>query len=177
MVTGAPRLVSVSATGVQANGASSAPAISADGRFVVFSSRANNLIRPRVTHVRDVFIHNPATGVTRLVSQSSAGVEGNQGSVAPALSPNGRFVVFVSAAWNLVRNDKVGTQDVFVRDLTAGTTHLVSRAADGGLENGRSGHPAVTAGSRWIVFGSAARNLVTGDGNGFWDVFARGPYA
>ena len=118
--------VSVTSTGGQANGASSDPAISADGRYVAFVSRATNLVAGDTNGVRDVFVHDRQTGATTRISVNSSENQGNAESLAPSLSADGRYVAFASSASNLVTGDTNSTSDVFVRDRQAGTTTRVS---------------------------------------------------
>ena len=107
--------ISISSAGAEGNGRSSYPAISADGRFVVFESDASNLVGGDTNGVRDIFVRDRSTGKTTLVSRSSAGVQGNGGSLAAAISADGRFVVFESDASNLVGGDTAGVRDIIVR--------------------------------------------------------------
>ncbi len=109
-------------------------------------------------------------GTTR-VSRSTDGVQGNAASGGPAISDNGRFVAFGSAATNLVAGDTNGVADVFVRDRKSGTTTRVSVSSGGGQGNASSGGPAISGDGRYVAFGSSASNLVAGDANGTFDVF------
>jgi Tol biopolymer transport system component len=118
----------------------------------------------------------PASAQSRereCVSVNSLGVEGDGPSDQPALSGDGRFVAFRSAATNLVRGDRNGVRDVFVHDCATETTERVSVASDGGDPDGPSGAPAFSADGRFVAFESDARNLVHGDTNGCTDVFVR----
>ena len=127
--TGDTTLITRSAAGGPADGGSVRPRLSADGQVVVFESQATNLTgAPDANGLADVFAHDRQTGLTTLVSQGAAG-PGNGESQAPAISPDGRIVVFHSAADNLVAEDSNGTVDVFARDRAAGTTERVSLAA------------------------------------------------
>jgi Tol biopolymer transport system component len=115
---GTTERVSVSSSGEQGNGRTLSPAISDDGRFVAFDSLADNLVDGD-TNGRwawDVFVHDRLTGVTEMVSVSSAGVQGSARSDYPDISADGRFVSFHSQASNLVSGDTNGSPDVFVRD-------------------------------------------------------------
>src|SRR5436190_5848928 len=94
--------VSVSSAGAQGNDDSFEPAISADGRFVAFSSDATNLVGGDTNGTSDIFVRDRRTHKTRRVSVSSAGAQGNDGSFSPSISADGRFVAFASDATNLV---------------------------------------------------------------------------
>src|SRR5947209_1614213 len=111
------------------------------------------------------------------VSVASDGTEGNDVSLGSALSADGRFVAFDSAATDLVAGDTNGVSDVFVHDRQTGTTERVSVASDGAQGNGSSGlvtfafPPALSADGRFVAFVSFATNLVASDTNGATDVF------
>ncbi len=170
-VTGATERVSVSSAGEQGNGDSWWRVISADGSFVAFYSYASNLVAGDTNGVPDVFVHDRVTGVTERVSVSSAGEQGNWGSINPAISANGRFVAFDSYASNLVAGDTNGDADVFVHDRATGATERVSVSSAGEQGNGESQYPAISADGRFVAFDSYASNLVAGDTNGDADVF------
>jgi Tol biopolymer transport system component len=120
------RRVSVGPAGQQANRDSSLPAISADGRFVTFTSYASNLVPGDTNNTGDVFVRDRKLQVTRRVSVGPGGQQANGGSVKPAISAHGRFVAFASSASNLVAGDTNNTTDVFVRDRKAQLTRRVS---------------------------------------------------
>ncbi len=170
---GTTRRVSVSSNGHQANGTSGELAMSADGRFVAFSSDASNLVPGDTNTQTDVFVRDRELGTTRRVSVSSAEDPGNDGSQDPAISAGGRYVVFSSYASNLVPGDTNTQYDVFVRDRKLGTTRLVnvSSTEHPGNEGGEG--PVVSAHGRFVAFTSLASNLVPGDTNGRVDVFVR----
>ena len=169
--TGVTERVSVGPDGAQADGDSSGASISADGRYVAFSSFATNLVRADGNRSEDVFVHDRLTHTTRRVSVSSRGVQGLGPSWEPRLSADGRRVVFTSRASNLVTGDRNGTTDVFVRDLGTGTTRRASAPATGGEADWFSFDPSISADGRYVGFTSAATNLVPGDTNGTDDVF------
>jgi len=164
--------VSVDSAGVEGNGFSGVPSISADGRFVAFESLASNLVANDSNGTRDAFVHDRQTGSTTRVSVDSAGVQANSSSTSPSLSSEGRFVAFSSGASNLVANDINGTNDVFVHDRLTGTTTRVSVGSDSVQANGSSGGASISADGRLIAFSSVATDLVgTSDTNGVRDVF------
>jgi Tol biopolymer transport system component len=112
--------VSLGPNGVQGNSYSRQPALSADGRFVAFSSYASNLVPGDTNDEEDVFVRDRRTGKTERVSLGPNGIQGNGdsgGIYTPALSTDGRFVAFDSEASNLVPGDTNNWQDVFVRTL------------------------------------------------------------
>src|SRR4051794_15682590 len=112
----------------------------------------------------------PPASATTLVSMGTDGAAGNSSSVMPALSGDGRFVAFTSAASNLVSSDTTG---VFVRDMGRGAISVVSVAADGAPQNFGSFNPTLSRDGRFVAFDSNASNLVAGDTNRATDVFVR----
>ncbi len=186
-------LVSVASDGTAANAASGGAAISTNGRFVAFTSKATNLIPSDTNNSADVFVRDLQTNTTTRISVASDGTErtGDSGSVlgtTPALasvpqvsiSDDGIFVAFASRA-ALVAGDTnscttsagttVNCQDIYVHDRTTGETTRVSVASDGTQADGESREPRISGDGRYIVFTSDATNLVTGDHNGLADVF------
>jgi Tol biopolymer transport system component len=170
---GTTRRTSVDSAGTQGNAPSFKPLISADGRFVAFSSLATNLVAGDTNGTTDVFVHDRLTGLTERVSVGAAGVEGNDPSTAYSISADGRFVGIYSWASNLVAGDTNSAPDCFVRDCQGGTTERASVSSNGSQAAGSSGAVVVSAEGRFVAFGSHATNLVAGDTNGTWDIFVR----
>ncbi|MCC6765882.1 MAG: PD40 domain-containing protein [Deltaproteobacteria bacterium] len=163
--TGAIERASVATGGGQSNGDSERPAISSDGRFVAFYSNATNLVAGS-NGMLQAFVRDRATGTTELVSQNSGGAAGDLPcESSPAISGDGRFVVFASDARNLVPED-VGldndVQDIFVRDRGSGTTERVSRGIGGAQPDNNSQQPDLSDDGRFVTFLSIASNLVAG---------------
>jgi Tol biopolymer transport system component len=171
--TAATTRISVSSTGSQANGTAAAPAVSADGRYVTFSSTASNLTPGHTDRSWDVFVRDLRTSTTTWVSPSALGTEGDSavGSLMSVISGNGRYVSFMSTAANLVAGDTNGVEDVFVRDLRAGITTRASVSRSGIQANAASRLPQISADGRYITFFSYASNLVAADTNQEADVF------
>ena len=163
--------VSIGSGGAQANGFSESAAISADGRYVTFISRASSLVAADTNGWGDVFVHDRQSGQTALVSVANDGTQANSENYGPAISADGRFIAFYSGASNLVSGDTNGTLDVFVRDRQTGQTGRVSVAAGGTQGTGLSADPAISADGRYVTFLSSAPNLVSGDTNEMADVF------
>ena len=105
--------VSMASDGTEANGYRSAPSLSANGRYVAFSSYASNLVAGNTNARTDAFVHDTRTGTTTRVSVTSDGTEANSGNSTPSLSADGRYVAFASAATNLVAGDTNGLLDSF----------------------------------------------------------------
>ncbi|MEQ1546885.1 hypothetical protein [Methyloglobulus sp.] len=163
--------VSVSSKGVAGPGMF--PSMSADGRYVVFESWVDSLAKGDTNNQNDVLIHDNAMHTTSLVSVSSKEIQGNAGSNKASISANGRFVVFESFADNLVPGDTNGVSDIFVRDLTAGTTKRVSVSSKGGQGDQYSGAGSATISGdgRFVAFTSLSENLVANDKKRGWDAF------
>src|SRR5215217_4323575 len=100
----------------QANNDSFSPSISANGRHVVFKSRASNLIAGDTGTFEDIFVRELQTGTTQKVSVSSSGVQANNDSWSGSISPDGTYVAFATSASNLVANDTNSQMDVFVHE-------------------------------------------------------------
>jgi Tol biopolymer transport system component len=166
-------LLSVGKAGVQANNISADPSISADGRYVAFVSLASNLGTGDTNGFLDVYVRDRKLGRTTRMSISTAGVQGNSDSYEPAISGAGRYVTFQSDATTLVAGDSNAHTDIFVRDRKLHKTVRVSVGAAGVQGDGSSYAPAISADGRSIAFTSDATNLVSGDANGFSDVFMR----
>jgi len=185
LATGKTRRLSISSRGVQAGCKgwceSTQPALSADGRFVAFESSATNLVPGDTNKLADVFVHDRRTGRTERVSVTSKGKQAgadrtNNGSNAPSISGDGRYVAFHSADSNLVPGDTNRTFDVFVHDRKTRRTTRVSVSSAGRQANGESvGAPSFSADGRYVAFNSLATNLVPGDteDNDILDVFVR----
>ena len=138
---------------------------------MAFESSATNLVPGDSNGFRDVFVRDLASGTTTLVSRSSAGAQGNNTSQLAAAPANGRYVVFMSVASNLVSGDNNTAPDIFIHDRASGQTDRVSLAIVGGEVNAASLEPSVSADGRYVAFRSFASNVVAGDVNGVADVF------
>jgi hypothetical protein len=173
LTSGLTELVSVSPSGDIGNGSSSYPLISANGRFVAFSSRASNLVSGDTNGLGDVFIRDRQTSTTERVSLSSSGRQGNHHSSLGGLSSDGRFVVINSNASNLVTNDTNEVGDVFVRDRQTSMIERISLSSMGDQGNNHSTGFSISDNGRFVTFGSWASNLVSTDTNEILDVFVR----
>jgi WD40-like Beta Propeller Repeat len=174
-----PQVVSASALGGPADGASEAPAISSGGRYVAFYSQAKNLITPAVSG--NIFVRDTCVGAANSnCSSKTLPVDLAPDGSAPngksgrqvAISGDGRFVAFVSRATNLVAGNSavsLGYWELYVRDLCVGAnapsgctphTEIISTGPEGEAANGPSTSASVSADGRFIAFVSAATNLV-----------------
>jgi Tol biopolymer transport system component len=164
---------SVDSSGIEGNGVSAGNSISADGLHVAFASSATNLVAGDTNAVDDIFVRDLQTGTTTRVSVANSGAQADNGSFSPSISGDGRYIVFSSAATNLVMGDTNLQTDIFVHDRVAGTTKRVSLGAGGAQANNSSGFPHVTPDGRYVLFFSLASNLVAGDTNAQEDTFVR----
>lgn len=171
--TGQLSRVSVGSSGSQANGASVEPVVSADGRYVSFQSVSDNLVSGDTNGVSDIFLKDVQTGQITRVSTNSSGVEAVGGSVSAAISSDGRYVAFQSAADNLVENDTNEDDDIFLKDLQTGQVTRVSTDSAGNQASSGGIVPAISGDARYVVFESNAGDLVAGDTNGAFDIFLK----
>jgi len=155
------------------NASSSFPAISGDGNVVAFSSTASNFVAGDTNGVFDIFVCTRSSGVIERVSLTSSGAQGDGDSILPAINTDGSVIGFKSTADNMVAGDTNGVVDVFVRDRTAGTTERITVNFNGGNSDDGSFRPSLSGDGRYVVFGSAATNLVPNDVNRVPDVFVR----
>jgi Ca2+-binding RTX toxin-like protein len=161
--TNTTQRVSVGAGGIQANGDSYSPSISADGRYVAFKSYASNLVVGDTNNTDDIFVYDRQTNTTQRVSVGTEGIQANSGSIFPSISGDGRYVAFMSYASNLVVGDTNNTDDIFVYDRQTNTTQRVSVGAEGIEANLYSFRPSISGDGRYVAFESAANNLVAGN--------------
>ncbi|NTU75018.1 MAG: hypothetical protein HGA86_02735, partial [Anaerolineaceae bacterium] len=129
----------------------SLPATSADGRYVVFSSTATNVVQNDTNGKMDVFVRDRQTNTNIRVSVDSIGAQANNNSSSASISAEGRYVAFWSDASNLVGGDTNGLRDVIVRDRVTGANELASVASDGDQGNGDSWwYPSISADGRYV---------------------------
>jgi Tol biopolymer transport system component len=155
---------SVNSNGDQAepfHAVSGLPDISADGRYVVFSSEATNLVDDDTNGDSDVFVHDLVLGSTSRVSVSTQGTQAHGPSFQPRISADGRYVVFRSIASDLVPGS--GPSQIFVRDLVEQTTELASKDSSGVPAVGNSMTATISGDGRYVFFASDAKNLVADD--------------
>lgn len=159
------------------------PAISGDGNRVVFVSFIPDLAPGGVPEFTGVYMHDRVSAETTRVSVSStgdaadgfSGLDPEEFDGSMGVSFTGRYVVFPSAATNLIVGDTNGVTDIFIRDTLLGVNERVSLQTAGGESNGKSVYCAISPSvdGRFVVFNSDADNLVAGDTNGQRDIFIR----
>ena len=154
--------ISVSTTGVAGNGISGSPSVSANGRYVAFTSKADNLVDDDTNDKRDIFVHDRVTGVIERLNLTPSATQANDDVDNSVISANGRYVAFTSKADNLVDDDTNDERDVFVHDRETDLTERVSVSSDGYQADDISVTNYISADGRFIVFNSKADNLVDG---------------
>ena len=166
--------ISVATGGAQGNGDSFSPAISADGRFVAFSSEASNLVAGDTNNKADIFVYDRQNDTTELIVGPAEFTSGSDIiTVAPVISPDNAFVGLRSKADDLVPADTNASFDTFLIDrstLIAERSSVSSSEVEG---NADSSKPSISSDNRFVVFSSIATNLISTDTNGSEDVFVR----
>lgn len=158
--TGEVDLAARTSAGGVPNGQTEYPDMSADGRFIVFDSYATNLLPEASSGEYQVFLRDRITGAYELISVTPAGLEGNNTSDEPRISPNGRFVPFSSRATDLVPG-VTGTRRLYLRDRELQTTQLVDVGIGGAAPSASASDASVSNDGRWVTFTSRATNLVS----------------
>ena len=166
--------VSEDDSGTEASGGSGSPSISADGRYVAFTSDATNLVAGDGNGVSDVFVHDRQAGITERVSVDSSGAQANGESYwATDVSSNGR-VAFASMASNLVPGDTNNFWDFFVHDLATHKTERVNVDESGNQVNGGvTLDISISSNGRYVGFNTSAPYLVPDDSDNDYDAFVR----
>ncbi|MGB8858780.1 MAG: hypothetical protein WCC60_05965, partial [Ilumatobacteraceae bacterium] len=145
-IAGVTTRVSVATGGTQANGSSTLPTISGDGRYISFQSKATNLVVGDTNNAVDVFLFDRITGVTTRVSVATGGAQATFGeSYEPSISNDGRYIAYQSFAPDLVIGDTNAKGDIFLYDRVAGSTTRITLAPGGAQANGHSASPAISA--------------------------------
>lgn len=166
---GSLELISIALSGDAGDGTSDQAEISADGQHVAFVSGAEDLVAADSNSREDIFLRSRQSGTTTLVSLSSSNEQADIRSELPSVNSNGTQVAFKSLASNLVENDMAFQGDIFVRDVSAGTTVRATEAEPPGVpspsSNGPGELPAMTDSASHIVFESTASDLIANVGN------------
>lgn len=169
--TGTTTLVSRHSDGTLGDGASYDCKISGNGQFIVYRSLATNLIDTDTNSRLDIFMLDMNDSSTTRVSVSTDGIEGNGDSIQPSISRDGTMVAFASTANNLSGLDGNLVSDIFVRNITLGTTSIASLTSTGGSSTGASVEPCMSPDGTCVAFRSTASNLMPLDSNGVDDIF------
>ena len=176
-VANTTELISVNSQSQQANGRSINPVVSPDGRYVAFDSEATNLTSGPTNGFSNVYLRDRVANTTELISVNMTGKPAIYGADSPGVSPDGRYVVFISGSYDLVPNDTNSDADIFLRDRQTGKTERVSVTSEGKQANiGIGGYPSVSADGRYVVFDALeeiADGLVPNDDTNVDQVFLR----
>ncbi|MCC7011757.1 MAG: hypothetical protein IT454_04265 [Planctomycetes bacterium] len=165
--------VNVDSSGAQANASANVSGISDDGRFVVFTSGASNLVPNDTNASFDVFVRDTVSGQTTRVSLDALGAQIPGHSTDPAISGDGAFTSFSTSVNNVVAGDTNGFLDVFVRKSSDGSVSIASTSSSGVLGNAGSSLGKLSFDGRYVSFSSIASNLVGGDTNFNFDAFLK----
>jgi len=155
---------------------STLPSISENGRYVAFTSRADNLVATDTNDQVDVFVFDSETEDMRIVTRSTEGIQSNGTQAGPpSISADGRFITYSSSATNLVSlefDPTVDNYNVFLHDSLASETRLLSRAYDGSpVSYGASASPRLTPDGNYIAFTSSAVDLFPQERDPVYDIF------
>lgn len=173
--SGTTQRLSLGPAGADANGASglSGVALSADGRFVVYDSAANNLGAIDSNGFADIFLHDRDSGGTRRVSVTADGTEANGPSETPTISADGTYVFFASAAVNLSGVSSIQSWTIYAHEVATGRLAVATPPLVSALSNDIATRPTASLDGRFVAFESTSAEMVDDDANGQPDVFRR----
>ena len=163
--------ISLAFNGVESNGYSSGVSIDDDGRHIIFSSDATNLVPNDTNNSTDTFIYDRSNKTVELINIAPNNTQADAPVSIGSISGDSRYITFASSASNLVANDTNGQRDIFVYDRVAKTTERVSVASNGTQANDLNLFNAISDDGRYVAFESMASNLVENDTNGQRDIF------
>ena len=160
---GSISLISVNSHGVQSNGWSFDPAISANSRYIAFTSLASNLQNkyalPDTNGVADIYLHDRNRYTTERISVSISGQQVTGWSKEPSISSDGRYIVYTSSASDIVAGDNNNVNDIYLYDSRTKDVRIISRSSGNLAANGHSFFPSISSSGRIIAFVSDATNL------------------
>lgn len=168
---GLPEWITQSLSGERADGSSREPSLSYDGRFVAFESNASDLVPGDTNNNTDIFVYDAIAGQTNRVSLNWKGQEARGDSYCPAISGDGRYVTFLSRAWNMFAGGaNLGGQPlrVFVHDRHAGTTEWISGPIEEQISRFRAFCPSISADGGRVVFPASFSIVETEYGTSFF---------
>lgn len=156
------------------NGESRNVSVTPDGRYVVFETLAKNLLPdPGYEWGTNVYVYDTVDDAFELINVDNDENAGSGNAFYPSISDDGRYVVFVSSAYDLVPDDNNGYDDIFIRDRDNGTTERINLGPGGVEADYSASHPMISGNGNYVVFTSRASNLIDGDNDvdGYDDIF------
>ena len=161
--------ISEAADGAVGNNSSQDISISSDGRYITYSSSADNLVSGDSNSKEDIFLYDRETGVTELISMNE-GVQSNGNSTSATISDDGRFITYDSDATNLVAGATSGVRQVYLHDRQTGETQLISALEDGTIGDDASEGAYISGNGSYVTYLSLADNLVSGPASTFQQI-------
>jgi len=165
--------ISLSNIGLQGNGSSQDQAISGDGKYLVYTSLATNLVPGDTNTKSDIFLYDILNDSTTRISVDSKGLQANGNSSSASISTNGRFVTYQSEATNLITGDTNASADIFAYDILTKKTIRVSQNSSNQPANQLSSYPYISGDGSYVAYESSATNLVANDNNNYPDIFLK----
>lgn len=157
--------VSLNNEGKELNASSHGAIVSNDGRYVVFASEANNLVKNDVNGTTDIFLYDRQLKKIKLISRSLSGSPANNKSRYANISSSPLRIVFESQATNLVPDQVDGKSQIYMYDLATDEIKLISKNPIGQMPNQESTRPMISHSARYVIYESLASNLVENDTN------------
>ncbi|MBK5093504.1 MAG: PD40 domain-containing protein [Actinobacteria bacterium] len=174
LLTGAIERCSLGLASAEADNLSSVASMTPDGRYVAFESLATNLVPGDTNGFYDIFRFDVSTTTTERCSTNATGGQATVGdSMLPSINASGRYVAFRSGSTDIMAGITPGRTHVYRKDVTTNAIQLCSNSAAGTEADANSNLPSISGEGRFVAFQSSATNLVTGDTNGFIDIFRK----
>jgi Tol biopolymer transport system component len=162
-----------SSSGLEADGNSSTPVLSGDGRYVAFATLATNIVSGFTTSGSQIVLYDRQTATHSLISQSADGIAGNGDSFQPTISFSGRFIAYVTSATNIIGDVTQDQAAIVLFDRQTNRSVRINRNTDGVAGNGSGSRPSISANGRFVAFTDDSTNLVPDDTNNRGDVFIK----
>lgn len=160
---GTTRLVTRGVGDVPADGPSDEPTISGDGRFVVFTSTASNLVASDANGpIKDVFRFDRATGSVTLISHDSTGGSATADANRPSVSADGSRIAYTSESTDVTGElDDNGVADVFLWSAATDAAIRISKPFDGATDDGGGSNARISGDGKWVAFASSGDSNIT----------------
>lgn len=156
-----------------ADGASSEPNVSGDGKYVTFASVATNLIPGTVLSGKQIYRYDVTAKTIALISKDSLGQPANADCSAPVIRYNGRFIAYVTRATNVISDASGSVDALVIHDTMTGTSSRINQSTAGVAGNGSASRASMFPNGRFLAFSDTSSNLVDDDTNNVADVFIR----